>query len=42
MVHDPYDGTLTAMLKVGHGASVHETCDQVGISSYDHPCLPPQ
>jgi len=42
MVHGPYDGTLTAVLKVGHGAFVQETCDQVGISSCDHPCLPPQ
>jgi hypothetical protein len=42
MVHDPYDGTLTAVLKVGHGAFVQETCDQVGISSCDHPCLRPQ
>jgi hypothetical protein len=42
MVYDPHDGTLTAVLKVGHGAFVLETCDQVGISSCDHPCLPPQ
>jgi hypothetical protein len=42
MVHDPYDGTLTAVLKVGHGAFVQETCDQVGISSCDHSRLPPQ
>jgi hypothetical protein len=42
IVHDPYDGALTAVLKVSHGALVQETCDQVGISRCDHPCLPPQ
>jgi hypothetical protein len=40
MVHGPYDGTSTAVLKAGHGAFMQETCDQFGISSCDHPCLP--
>lgn len=41
MVHDPYDGTVDRGVEVAMVVRA-ETCDQVGISSCDHPCLPPQ